>query len=312
MDDAIHYNTASILALKDVELAVDESILANNPRSSSRFTSPRVSTSENPFLLIASRLSSRRVRPIILELIRSLGHYIYAVWTIEQQGPCPWIGDDDHPLARRTWRSHVLCAVDAARQEGVVPSPDLYQLTFWRTEVEYGLHDANAAVGIMKKQGWAFTRALRSGKYGSVEDTNVLSGAAAGNIVRMLNDLEEALWGEGEPRETDLAWEVDADFDMYARVADEEPGAASASASRPPAQKPAPPPDTGFSDPFGGGGFVNGLASVLDTLETPIPISERGRRETLEEIGKRRHAEWLARREKLAAVREGKDTTVAA
>jgi hypothetical protein len=226
------------------------------------------------------------VRPIILELVRSLGHYIYAVWMLEQGEPIPWVGRDDDPL-QPMWKSHTLSAVHEARQGNLIPPPDLYQLTFWRAEVEYGLNDANAAVGVYKKQGWAFTQALRSGKYGTIEDVNVLTGSGAGNIVRMLNDLEEAIWGDGEPRDTDLAHEVPADFDMYARVVEPETKVNKAASS------PATPTVSKAEEPPLEADW--GLAAVLGTIE--IPTGNQGRRETLEELGKKRHAEWLARRQ---------------
>ena len=231
-------------------------------------------------MLIAERMGSRRVRPIILELIRSLGHYIFAVWVLEQGGEMPWIGDDD-PL-RPTWKSHTLSAVHAARQTDIIPPPDLYHLTFWRAEVEYGLNDANAAVGVYKKQGWAFTQALRSGKYGAIEDVNVLTGSGAGNIVRMLNDLEEAIWGDGDPRDADLAYELPADFDMYARYV--EPEKTNARVKAVPSK--ATPVEAGPISDWG-------LAGVLGTIDVQV----QGRRETLEELGKKRHAEWLAKRQ---------------
>lgn len=78
-----------MLALRDVELAIDESIL-RQVEETGRKTSQaaRLCEADNPFEEMGARLSSRRVRPAVVELIQALGHYIDAVWAVEQALRC--------------------------------------------------------------------------------------------------------------------------------------------------------------------------------------------------------------------------------
>lgn len=212
------YNTESIRILRDVELAIDpnyqsrsstfgaDNDLPNAFASTSRQMSrmSRLSPRENPFSPIAARLSSRRVRPIVLELIHALGHYIDALWSVRRPNErCVWIADPgtQKPLPGvgaqgRKWTSKTITAVQEGKTLGYVAQlPGDKDVACWREEVSWALADVNAVVGIMKGLGWAFASALAKGEYGLVEDQNVLGvNGEGGNIVRLLNDLEEALW----------------------------------------------------------------------------------------------------------------------
>lgn len=200
------YNTESVRALRDVELAVDDEVLARAvamqapKRSMSSY--PRLSTLENPFFDLATRLSSRRVRPIVLELVHSLGHYVDAVWSVTYPStPIPWANEPNQsgspgPSSALTWKSRMLTAVQEGKRSGHVPSPPSGpDLRFYRDEVRYALQDVDDTVGIFKGVMWAFMGALQRGAYGDVEEDNVLGhNGSGGNMARMLNDLEEALW----------------------------------------------------------------------------------------------------------------------
>lgn len=225
--------TDSVRALQDVELAVDEDMVARTAqtRQPSRLLSiaPRVSDAENPFAEIAGRLGSRRIRPIVLELIQALGHYIHTLWCLAHPTEkCPWVIPPSEasiatPLLRG-WRSRTITAVHDAQIEGLLPPSSQAQLSFWRAEVEYGLRDVDDAVGRWKKQGRIFHEAIKRGYYGEVEDDNVLGSMGhsgpgrknGGDIARLLNDLEEAIWGDALPRSTDLSYLLPADFDPFA------------------------------------------------------------------------------------------------
>lgn len=205
------YNTESVRALRDVELAVDEELLAKAaqraaaPRRMS--TNPRVSEIENPFIDLASRLGSRRVRPSVLELIQALGHYIDVIWSMRYPNIlCPWI---IHEVAttpgvpylrldpiREGWRSRMVTAVQAGKTSGHVDAPPTeWDLRFWESEVRHSIRDVEDVVGICKGVGWAFRQSMMDGQYGEVNQGNVLGdGGSGGNIARLLNDLEEALW----------------------------------------------------------------------------------------------------------------------
>lgn len=332
-------NTDTMRALRDVELAVDETVSmsrsASQPRRMS--TNPRVSMSENPFIDLSSRLSSRRVRPLVIELIQALGQYIDAVWSMSYPGvPCPWVEDAtpdrDKTSSREIWRSKMLTAVQEGKRQGCVPSPQgPGDVAFWGGEVQYTLKDVDEVVGIYKGVSWAFDTAIRNGQYGEVKAGNVLRrDGSAGNLARLLNDLEEAIWGDAPPRPSDLAWELDIDFDPYA-----EPSLS----------------DLAQGGSGGGGGGGGGLAAFFSSTKNPStgsdtpsgPVSEAmydvtlpelqtdtgsdvskspispltqsrvdtppthtkadplglaafktdGTELTLEEIGRRRHQEWL-------------------
>lgn len=228
------YLTDTMLALQDVELAVDEDVAARSlahRRQSSRATNAlaRGFDIENPFMEIASRLGSRRIRPIVLELIQALGHYVYTLWSITYPDiPCPLIippGDITMPLIQNGG-SRTITAVADGQAEGYISTPpSTTELAYWRAEAEYGLRDVNDAVGKWKKQGEVFSLGLKEGHYGDVEDENVLGdekGKYGGNIFRLLVDLEEVLWGDALPRSTDLSYLLPADFDAYASPSEDD------------------------------------------------------------------------------------------
>lgn len=215
------YNTDSVLALHDVELAVDEEILERTKRVQAalpRYASnrPRLYETPNPFVGIAHRLGSRRVRPIALELIQALGHLVDAVWlTTYPDRPCPWIiGFDESPIqssikrlivACQTadaypsdvgWKSPMITAVQEGKRTGYVPTTiaDSY-LQFCENEVAYAIGDVDQVVGVRKGAGYIFARALGAGEYGAPVRTNVLGvSGEGGGMARLLNDLEEAIW----------------------------------------------------------------------------------------------------------------------
>ena len=83
--------------------------------------------------------------------------------------------------------------------------PTERDVRFWEEEVKYSIRDVEDVVGIYKGVKWAFTRARMEGQYGEVsresvfgdEDVGAEQGSPkeqGGNMVRLLNDLEEALW----------------------------------------------------------------------------------------------------------------------
>jgi hypothetical protein len=197
-------------ALQDVELAVDETVLVKTGRATSQprrmSTNPRVSDIDNPFIDISSRLASRRVRPLVIELIHALGHYIDAVWCLRYPGePCPWVLGSNTPERRKSivpdqraeggWKSRMISAVQGGKADGFVPDPTMADLKFWEDEVKYSLRDVDEVVGIYKGVAWAFHTAIMTGQYGEVQTSNVVGREGeGGNIARLLNDLEEAMW----------------------------------------------------------------------------------------------------------------------
>ncbi|WWC87132.1 uncharacterized protein L201_002018 [Kwoniella dendrophila CBS 6074] len=254
------FNTESVMALRDVELAIDEEVLERNERSRGTgliqqnrrmSTQPRISELPNPFVDIAQRLSSRRVRPIVLELIQALGHYLDAVWCITYPNrPCPWIiGINESPIPpsirrmtmaqsqnqnqqtesslaadQQNWKSPMITAVQQGKQSGHVDiPPTIKDVEFWGDEVTFAIRDVDEVVGIYKGVGWAFGSAMRDGVYGSVSSDNVLGvKGEGGGMARLLNDLEEAIWGDAQPRPTDLSYDLPIDFDPYAVPDDQE------------------------------------------------------------------------------------------
>ncbi|WVF70019.1 hypothetical protein IAT40_004805 [Kwoniella sp. CBS 6097] len=234
------FNTESVMALRDVELAVDDEILERAERAKAAprrmSTQPRISELPNPFVEIAQRLGSRRVRPIVLELIQALGHFVDAVWcTKYPDRPCPWIlGVDESPTpvsirrmattfaidaeAKAMWKSPMITAVQEGKKAGHVGTPPSVKDTrFWGEEVTFSIRDVDEVVGICKGVGWAFGAAMRDGDYGAVVPENVLGvKGEGGGMVRLLNDLEEAIWGDAPPRPTDLSYDLPIDFDPYA------------------------------------------------------------------------------------------------
>ncbi|KAK4689806.1 hypothetical protein P7C73_g286, partial [Tremellales sp. Uapishka_1] len=236
--DDIVMLTESVRALQDTELAIDEDLLAEaaeRARSQPRRVSmnPRLSELENPFIDLVPRLGSRRVRPLVLELVQALGHYVDAVWhTRFPMKTCPWIQDLSRPdlgarrrslaammeyQASHTWVSQMITAVQTGKMEGHVSMPPTTRdVRFYEEEVIQGLRDVDEVVGIMKGAGRAFAKALRTGDYGKVSVDNVVNNRGlGGNIARLLNDLEEVIWGDAPPRPTDLAYDLPDDFDPY-------------------------------------------------------------------------------------------------
>jgi hypothetical protein len=194
-----------VRALRDVELAVDPAYLetAAPTRVRRLSTHPRVSPEmENPFAAIDTLLSRRRIRPLVLELVQALGAYIDAVWcTTYPDRPCPWAGVPTS--ARRaslagltkSWKSWTITAVQEGKRQGFLSSPPTADdVEFYGREIRYGLRDIDEAVNRRKDLGWAFGETVVRGAYGDIVPGNVMTDGRAGNIPRLLNDLEEALW----------------------------------------------------------------------------------------------------------------------
>ena len=204
-DDNV-YATESIMALRDVELAVDEDVLKSLEDGRTRLSSRRMSVvpppfpQSNPFDDIAPRLTSRRVRPLVLELVQALGHYIDAVWSVAHpEQPCPWaepVASSSTPPADTQWRSKVVTAVQDGRRNGYVDDPPTDRdAQFWESEVRHALTDVDQVVGIYKGVKFAFDGAMVEGRYGDVHARNVITtGEHGGGLTRLLHDLEEALW----------------------------------------------------------------------------------------------------------------------
>ncbi|WVN85221.1 uncharacterized protein L203_100366 [Cryptococcus depauperatus CBS 7841] len=245
LDDFETLNTVSIMALRDVELAIDEDILERSkqakvvPRRMSN--RPRLAEAPNPFVNIAQRLGSRRVRPFVIELVHALGYFIDAVWTLTYpHDPCPWIINDGNfdqlpnmpqgmQVGPSYWKSLMLTAVQEGKHAGHVPIlPTAEDVEFWQEEVGFAMLDVDEVVGIQKRVRHAFARAVRLGQYGKLDKENVVGLAKeGGGVARLLNDLEEALWGYAPPRPTDLAYELPDDFDPYAIYEEPDPAVAA-------------------------------------------------------------------------------------
>ncbi|KAL1410003.1 hypothetical protein Q8F55_004003 [Vanrija albida] len=229
------YTTESTRALRDVELAIDPGYFGGDTtapaqRTRRLSTHPRVSSQENPFSFIDTLLSRRGIRPLVIELVISLGAYVDAVWsTTQPDQPCPWTGMP-MPTAqrrvsfaagavpsRRTWRSWTITAVQEAKKRGFLSNPQTQtDVDFWGYEIRYGLRDTDEAVNRRKDMGWAFGEAVIRGQYGDIVPANVFAtDGGGGNIPRLLNDLEEALWGDAMPASSDLAFEHDGVFDPF-------------------------------------------------------------------------------------------------
>ncbi|ODN75460.1 hypothetical protein L202_06599 [Cryptococcus amylolentus CBS 6039] len=350
------YNTDSVLALRDVELAVGDDALstAERVKAAPRRMSnkPRLSEKPNPFGDVATRLGSRRVRPIVLELIQALGHFLDVVWsTTYPERSCPWIIDNTEecpvtPSVRKTkrarhtdsdptttselvWKSPMITAVQEGKRTGHVPTrPTSKDLGFWRDEVEFGIRDVDEVVGVKKGLGRAFGNALKEGRYGPPDAGNALgqNGDEAG-MARLLNDLEEAIWGDAPPRPTDLAFELPADFDPYALLDESElmaGGARGIGGAHPKAGSALVDllgaSSSSSGTPTTGGPSYDSLpdfnVNLASPVEDPIKAKEVKSKQrievlipgieniegaegmTLEELGRKRHQEWLASRAK--------------
>jgi hypothetical protein len=223
MDNSICH-TESTMILRDVELAVDETMLGaalardremsrgnnslnneettenNMPRRMS--TNIRLSTRDNPFFEVSSRLVSKRIRPVVLELIIALGHYIDAVWSVTfPDKPCPWALPNSNG-----WRSFAISAVQDGKGSADVPNPQTQvDVEFWEEEVRYSLMEVTELVGPLSPRRedkrlhigfkWAFVSAMIQGGYGAPAVYNLLGEKGeGGNFARLLNDLEEAIW----------------------------------------------------------------------------------------------------------------------
>lgn len=187
-----------------------------------------MSERENPFHPIHALILRRGIRPFVLELVQALGAFIDAVWSVCHPGkPCPWAGVPQ--VSRRpsfagtlqqskSWCSWTLAAVQEGKRQGFLNNPPTEKdVTFWNREVRYGLRDIDEAVNRRKDLGWAFGKTVIDGQYGDIVASNVFApdGISAGNIARLLNDLEEVLWGDAIPAPSDLAYEHDPDFDPF-------------------------------------------------------------------------------------------------
>jgi hypothetical protein len=203
--------------LRDVELAIDPSMLGTDyvsPMSRARrlSTHPRVSDVENPFATIDSLMCRRGIRPLVLEIVHALGAYVDAVWAITHPREAnPWVGvpmpsvrrasalsplSPTTPVSPKSWHSWTLTAVQEAKRRNLIADPPtLRDVEFWEVEIRYGLRDIDEAVNRRKDLGWAFGEVVIRGEYGDIIPANVFANdGSAGNIPRLLNDLEEALW----------------------------------------------------------------------------------------------------------------------
>jgi hypothetical protein len=191
------YNTETMQALRDVELAIDEEVLARSGGRgvgsvSTGHARHRISNRENPFIGITTRLGTRRVRPIVLELILALGHYVDGVWSITHPGsPCPWASAEE-----KVWSSRVLAAIQEGKRDGHVIHPaGEGEVEFWEREVKFGLIDLDQTFGSVKGHRRGVHKALIKGEYGEVTRESVLGvDDEGGDLVRLLNDLEDVIW----------------------------------------------------------------------------------------------------------------------
>lgn len=223
------YLSESVRQLRDVELAIDPAFLGQGIVNGRRLsTHPRMSERENPFHTIHGLISRRGIRPFVLELVQALAAFIDAVWSVNHPGqPCPWAGVPQ--ISRRPsyagalhqskmWCSWTLAAVQEGKRQGFLNDPPTENdVIFWNREVRYGLRDIDEAVHCRKDLGWAFGKTVIEGQYGDIIAANVFAqdGVSAGNMARLLNDLEEVLWGDAIPAPSDLAFEHDPDFDPF-------------------------------------------------------------------------------------------------
>lgn len=200
-DDDVYYNSETARALQDVELAVDVEVLAaarrkrDEPAVRRLSSRPRVSPVENPFIDIVGRMGSRRVRPIVLELLHALGCWIDAVWSISHPSqPCPW-GKTATTTESSSWTSPILGAILDARSNGfLVDRPTVIDADFWQEESHHSILDVDEVVGIVKGLGWAFSAAMSKGDYRVESDNIILPNGRPGDVPRLLNDLEEVIW----------------------------------------------------------------------------------------------------------------------
>lgn len=90
----------------------------------------------------------------------------------------------------------MITAVQQGKEQGYVSNPPtMVDVHFWESEVKHATRDVDDVVGIYKGEQWAFNTALTNGRYGDPDQANVLGNdGEGGNMARLLNDLEEALW----------------------------------------------------------------------------------------------------------------------
>ncbi|RXK39054.1 hypothetical protein M231_03678 [Tremella mesenterica] len=310
LEEHVIYNTESTRGLRDVELAIDPNRL-NTSLTQTLSNLPRIG-GENAFVHISERMGSKKVRPIVLELIQSLAHFIDSVWYFEHPGEvCPWVQPEifsipqhsksipltlpntfptlpqvpvfespqvstltssnvqfspiaigpiipattasqvsyqkasqtvpsmthqshftseepthsdpsgvlgqKHNSIPNLWYSRALTAVQIGKLSGHVPlTPTITDIRFNLSEVKYALDDVNQTVGNTQKATSPFMRAVTDGGFGHATVENVGQGRGKEKgMLRLLNDLEEVLWGDSPPRSTDFAYELPKDFDPY-------------------------------------------------------------------------------------------------
>ena len=129
---------------------------------------------------------------MVLELLLALGHYVDAVWSVTHPGiPCPWVSGDE-----KIWSSNVLVAIQEGKKGGHVVDPATERdVEFWEGELKYGLSDVDQTFGCVRTVGRGVHTALNSGEYGEVDKEGVLGvDDEGGDLVRLLNDLEDAIW----------------------------------------------------------------------------------------------------------------------
>ncbi|ODN96365.1 hypothetical protein L198_04079 [Cryptococcus wingfieldii CBS 7118] len=322
------YNTDSVLALRDVELAVGDDAWSNAERAKAAprrmSNKPRLSQIPNPFGDVATRLGSRRVRPIVLELIQALGHFLDVVWsTTYPERSCPWIIDNTEecpvtPSVRKTkrarhtdsdptitseleWKSPMITAVQEGKRTGHVPTrPTSKDLGFWRDEVEFGIRDVDEVVGVKKGLGRAFGTALKEGRYGPPDAGNALgqNGEGAGDFdpYALLDESELMAGGAsgmgGAHPKAGSALLVDL------------LGASSSSSGTPTTSGPSfdslPDFNVNLASPVEDSIKAKEVKSKqrIEVLIPGIESIEGAEGMTLEELGRRRHREWLASRAK--------------
>ncbi|KAJ9121685.1 hypothetical protein QFC22_002305 [Naganishia vaughanmartiniae] len=180
---------------------------------------PFIMESPNELLVLRNRLESKIMRGLLLELVQAVAAYVGAADSSLNHFNADENGERKAGATSISSASFCLTSVRRARRIGALDTDPENDRIFWAREVQAVWADLAEAAGNPRYIPTIYRRA----EYHADDDALETYDTAPDAYVRMLDDLEELLWGELEPPEDELpfAWEIeervkavgDSDFD---------------------------------------------------------------------------------------------------
>ncbi|KAJ9102478.1 hypothetical protein QFC21_002878 [Naganishia friedmannii] len=183
---------------------VDHTALVSSPP-----LAPSVMEEPNELLVLRNRLSSKIMRSLLLELVQAVAAYVEAVEASFSHSTNDGNDHDEGTIGPASLSSVSFCltSVRRARRFGVFDTDAGSDRVFWEREVRAVWTDLAEAAGNPLYIPTMYGRAEYHSDDDALDTYNTAPdtyNTAPDAYVRMLDDLEELLWGGLEPPEDEL------------------------------------------------------------------------------------------------------------